>query len=261
MLQNIARPGDLPHALPPQPADESSLRLDLAAAYRLIARFKMADLIETHISVRLPGSEHFLINPYGLLFEEITASSLVKVNLQGEVLSDDSIEPTAWQINPAGFVIHSAIYPARPDAGCVLHTHSPYVMAVSALQSGLLPLCQIGLQFYNRVAYHDYEGVSLELDEQERLVNHLGNKKVMLMRNHGLLAVGRTVAEAFHLAYYMEKACEVQIRAQSTGSPLIEPTPAVCEKSARQQESEQLGELQWQALLRLLDREAPSYRQ
>ncbi len=236
-------------------SDEAALRRDLAAAYRLIARFKMADLIETHISVKLPAAQHFLINPYGLLFEEITASSLVKLNLQGEI-----VEPTASPINPAGFVIHSAIYPARPDVGCVLHTHSPYVMAVSALECGLLPLCQIGLQFYNRVAYHDYEGVSLDLDEQERLVEHLADKPIMLMRNHGLLSVGRNLAAAFHRAYYMEKACEVQIRAQSAHSKLIELAPEVCEKSARQQEDENLGALQWQALTRLLDRTEPGYQ-
>ena len=255
-MQNVEL--DLQACLPKLdlPQDERSLRIQLAAAYRLVTRFQMADLVDTHISVKLLGTaNHFLINPDGLLFEEMTASSLVKVNLQAQI-----VEPTEWQINPAGFVIHSAIYPARPEIRCVLHTHSPYVMAVSALECGLLPLAQIGLQFYNRVAYHDYEGVSLELDEQERLISHLGDNPVMLMRNHGLLAVGRTVAEAFYRAYYMEKACEIQIRAQSTGSKLIELSPEVCEKSAKQQEVEHLGELQWQALTRLLDREDPSYK-
>lgn len=239
-----------------QTEDERSLRIQLAAAYRLIDKFRMTDLVETHISVQLPGAEHFLINPYGLLFQEITASSLVKIDLQG-----NTIGSSEWQVNPAGFVIHSAIYRARPDAVCVLHTHSRYVMAVSALESGLLPLSQIGLQFYNRVAYHDYEGVSLELDEQERLANDLGDHDVMLLRNHGLLTVGRTVAEAFYLAYYMEKACEIQVLAQSTGSKLIELPTAVCEKSAAQQDVEDLGQLQWKALIRMLDRDDPSYRE
>ncbi len=205
--------------------------------------------------MRLPGTEHFLINPYGLLFNEITASSLVKVDLQG-----NQVEPSLWPVNPAGFVIHSAVYPVRPDALCVLHTHSRYVMAVSALECGLLPLSQIGLQFYNRIAYHDYEGVSLELDEQQRLVNDLGDHRVMILRNHGLLTVGRTVAEAFHLAYYMEKACEIQIMAQSTGQPLVHPPASICEKAAVQQDIENVGQLQWQALVRQLDREEPNYR-
>lgn len=235
--------------------DERSWRIQLAAAYRLIEKYQMSDLVCTHISVRLPETEHFLLNPYGLMFNEITASNLVKVDLQGS-----RIEHSDWPINPAGFVIHGAIYSGRPDISCVLHTHSRYVMAVSALECGLLPLSQIGLQFYDRVAYHDYEGVSLDLDERERLIADLGNKNVMIMRNHGLLTVGRTVAEAFYLAYYMEKACEIQVLAQSTGSPLIQPPAAVCEKSALQQDVSDLGEIQWRALLRLLDREDPSYR-
>jgi ribulose-5-phosphate 4-epimerase/fuculose-1-phosphate aldolase len=236
--------------------DEHSLRIQLAAAYRLIERLRMADLVDTHISVRLPDTNHFLLNPYGLLFDEITASSLVKLDFGGNL-----IDESEWQVNPAGYVIHSAILTARPDAVCVLHTHSPYVMAVSTLECGLLPISQIGLQFYDRVAYHDYEGVSLDLDECERLQNDLGDKNVMIMKNHGLLTVGRSVAEAFYLAYYMEKACQIQVLAQSTGSKLIELPLAVCEKSAVQQDVDDLGQLQWNALLRKLDREDPSYRE
>jgi ribulose-5-phosphate 4-epimerase/fuculose-1-phosphate aldolase len=243
----------LPQAEPIQ--DERSLRIQLAAAYRLIDRFGLSDLVDTHISVRLPGTaDHFLINPYGLLFHEITASSLVKVDVQGNL-----VEPGDWQVNPAGFVIHGAIYPDRSDVHCVLHTHSRYGMAVSALDCGLLPISQIALQFYGRVAYHHYEGVSLELDEQQRLVTDLQHHNVMILRNHGLLTVGQTVAEAFYLAYYMEKACEIQILAQSTGQPLIEPPLEVCVKAAEQQTVSN-GQLQWNALLRLLNREDPSYQ-
>lgn len=256
MSQKIAL--DLQSCLPQagQIQDERSLRIHLAAAYRLIDYFGLSDLVDTHISVRLPrAADHFLINPYGLLFHEITASSLVKVDLQGNL-----VEPSAWQVNPAGFVIHGAIYPARTDVHCVLHTHSRYVMAVSALECGLLPISQIGLQFYNRVAYHNYEGVSLELDEQQRLTADLQNHSVMILRNHGLLTVGRTVAEAFYLAYYMEKACEIQILAQSAGQKLIELPLDVCEKAAQQQTVSN-GQLQWNALLRMLDRKDPSYQQ
>ncbi len=239
------------------PSNEQPLRVQLAAAYRLIDKFGMSDLVDTHISVRLPGAEgHFLLNPYGLLFHEITASSLVKIDMQG-----NRVEPGSQQVNLAGFVIHSAVYAAQADAVCVLHTHSRYAMAVSTLECGLLPISQMALQFYDRVAYHDYEGVSFELEERERLKRDLGNRKVMLLRNHGLLTVGRTVAEAFYRAYYMEKACETQILAQSTGSKLIYPPADVCEKSAAQQEFDNLGELQWNALLRMLDREDPSYRE
>lgn len=254
MLQKV---NSLPTFLPetsPQPT-EQELRVHLAAAYRLIEKFRMADLICTHLSARLPSEGEFLLNPYGLMFNEITASSLVKVDLAGNGIGDN-----AYPVNPAGFVIHAGILAARPDVGCVVHTHSRYGMAVSALECGLLPISQIALQFYNQVAYHNYEGVSLDLDEQTRLAADLGDKKVMILRNHGLLTVGRTVAEAFILAYYLEKACEIQILAQSAGSPLIELAPAVCARSAAQQEGEDLVHLQWAALLRSLDREDVSYR-
>jgi ribulose-5-phosphate 4-epimerase/fuculose-1-phosphate aldolase len=237
--------------------DERELRIQLAAAYRLVDKFRMSELLETHISVRLPGpEEHFLLNPYGLMFHEITASSLVKVDFQGNVVGNSD-----WSVNPAGFVIHSALQSARKDITCVLHTHSPYGTAVSITECGLLPVSQFALKFYNRIAYHDYEGVSLDISERERLVRDLGNKKVMILRNHGLLTVGRTIAEAFILMFYLERACEVQIRAQSSGSKLIFPSEEVCQKSALQQDIEDVGQLQWPALLRLLDREDPSYRE
>ncbi|MBD3881435.1 class II aldolase/adducin family protein [Phormidium tenue FACHB-886] len=237
--------------------DEASLRVQLAATYRLIDKFGMSDLVDTHISARLPGTNQFLFNPYGMMFHEITASSLVKVDLEGA-----SIGPSDWVVNPAGFVIHSAVYAAREDIACVLHTHSRYGTAVSLLDCGLLPVSQFALQYYDRVAYHDYEGVSLDLEERDRLVQDLGNRKVMILRNHGLLTAGRTIPEAFILAYYLEKSCEIQVLAQSTGNKLVIPSEAVCRKAAQQQDidMENLGQLQWGALLRLLDRDDPSYR-
>jgi ribulose-5-phosphate 4-epimerase/fuculose-1-phosphate aldolase len=243
-------------------AEELRLRRELAAVYRLIAHFRMTDLIFTHISLRLPGPDHhFLINPYGLLFEEITASTLVKIDLDGR-----QVEDTPYAVNPAGFVIHSAIHAARPDAMCVLHTHTKAGCAVAAQQQGLLPLNQMSMEFYGRVAYHDFEGVALNLAEQKRLVDDLGDRPVMILRNHGLLTVGSTAAQAFLRMYYLEKACEIQTTAQAGGA-LIIPTRDVCEYTARQLAGEAEADLQddvgydlaWTALLRLLSRMAPDY--
>jgi ribulose-5-phosphate 4-epimerase/fuculose-1-phosphate aldolase len=245
--------------------EEIRLRRELAATYRLVAHFRMTDLIFTHISVRLPGPEnHFLINPYGLLFEEITASTLVKIDLSGHAVDD-----TPYPVNPAGFVIHSAIHAAREDAHCVLHTHTRAGCAVAAQEQGLLPVNQISLEFYDRVGYHDYEGVALNLAEQRRLVADLGGHPAMILRNHGLLTVGTTPGQAFLRMYYLERACQIQISAQSGGAPLILPGPAVAEHTARQLNGEDTEsdyqdtaayDLAWQALLRLLDRVAPDYR-
>lgn len=248
-------------------AEEWRLRQELAACYRLIAHFRMTDLIFTHISVRLPGPEHhFLINPYGLFFDEITASSLVKIDLDG-----NAVEPSPYKVNPAGFVIHSAIHGARDDAQCVLHTHTKAGCAVAAQACGLLPLNQISLEFYNNVAYHDYEGIALDLDEQKRLVADLGSKPTLILRNHGLLTVGRTVQQAFLRMYYLEKACEIQLAAQA-GGQLVMPSKEVCEHTERQfndadravadgQFKDEDGyDLAWTALLRLLDRIDPSYK-
>jgi ribulose-5-phosphate 4-epimerase/fuculose-1-phosphate aldolase len=243
-------------------AEELRLRRELAAVYRLIAHFRMTDLIFTHISLRLPGPDHhFLINPYGLLFEEITASTLVKIDLDGR-----QVEDTPYVVNPAGFVIHSAIHAARPDAMCVLHTHTKAGCAVAAQQQGLLPLNQMSMEFYGRVAYHDFEGVALNLAEQKRLVDDLGEQPVMILRNHGLLTVGSTAAQAFLRMYYLEKACEIQTTAQAGGA-LIIPPHDVCEYTARQLAGEAEADLQddvgydlaWTALLRLLSRVAPDY--
>lgn len=248
-------------------ATEQTLREELAACYRLIAHFRMTDLIFTHISLRIPGPDHhFLINPYGLMFDEISASNLVKIDLNG-----NPVEPSPYPVNPAGFVIHSAIHGAREDAQCVLHTHTRAGCAVAALECGLLPVNQISMEFYGRVAYHAYEGVALDLDEQQRLVADLGQQPVMILRNHGLLTVGRNVAEAFLRMYYLEKACEIQLAAQSAGQ-LIVPPHAVCVHTERQfnapSQPAKAGDLTdpdamalaWGALLRLLDKVAPGYR-
>ena len=242
---------------------EWTQRVNLAAAYRLIAYYGWDDLVDTHISARVPGPEHhFLINPYGLMFDEITASNLVKIDLNGQ-----PVGPAAHRVNPAGFVIHSAIHAAREDAQCVLHTHTRAGMAVSCLKEGLLPLNQMALQFYGRVAYHDYEGIAQDLDERARLVADLGDKDVMILRNHGLLSVGRTVREAFLRMYYLERSCEVQVTAQATGAEIVLPSPEVCAYVERQHNGG-TGEtadddwiaLAWSALIRTLDREDPTYR-
>ncbi|WP_405845660.1 class II aldolase/adducin family protein [Streptomyces sp. NBC_01518] len=245
--------------------EELRLRRELAAVYRLVAHFRMTDLIFTHVSVRLPGPEHhFLINPYGLLFEEITASSLVKIDLSGHAV-EDSQHP----VNPAGFVIHSAVHAARPDAHCVLHTHTRAGCAVAAQQHGLLPLNQISMEFYGRLGYHDYEGVALNLAEQRRLVADLGRHPAMILRNHGLLTVGESPAQAFLRMYYLDKACEIQTAATAAGTPLVVPSPEVCELTARQLtgqddssdlQDDKAYEFAWAALLRLVERIAPDYK-
>lgn len=243
---------------------EARLRRELAAVYRLVAHFRMTDLIFTHISMRLPGPDHhFLINPYGLLFEEITASSLVKIDLEG-----NPVGPTPYPVNPAGFVIHSAIHAAREDAHCVLHTHTKAGCAVAAQSDGLLPLNQMSMEFHNRVGYHDYEGVALNLDEQKRLVDDIGGHPALILRNHGLLTVGESAAQAFLRMYYLEKACEIQVTAQSGGAPLTIPSEEICEYTARQLAGDANADFQddlaydlaWAAMLRLLDRIAPDYR-
>lgn len=238
---------------------EWALRTDLAACYRLVAQFGWSDLIFTHISARLPGPEHhFLINPYGLMFDEISASSLVKVNLQGEKLM-----PSPHDINPAGFTIHSAIHAARPDAACVLHVHSVNGVAVSAQEAGVLPLSQHSIFVLASLAYHDYEGVALCEDEKPRLVRDLGNKRFLMLRNHGLLTVGRSVAEAFVAMYFFESSCMMQVRAMSGGTPLRHIGQGIVDGAEAQWEQVTRGAgggLAWPALLRRLDRTAPGYR-
>jgi ribulose-5-phosphate 4-epimerase/fuculose-1-phosphate aldolase len=242
---------------------EWSVRQDLAACYRLVAHFGMDDVIYTHISARVPdGDGHFLINPYGVLFREITASSLVKIDLDGKIIDD-----TDHEINPAGFTIHSAIHSARHDAACVLHTHTYAGVAVSSLKDGLQPCNQWSLQFHDRIAYHDYEGIALDLDERSRLIADLGPAKAMILRNHGLLTAGGSVAEAFILMHNLERACRVQVTIQSTGQAVNPVAPEVAQLTARQYEggdsNRRAGHLQreWSALLRYLEPPLPgSYR-
>jgi ribulose-5-phosphate 4-epimerase/fuculose-1-phosphate aldolase len=240
------------------------LRCELAAVYRLVAHYKMTDLIFTHISLRIPGPEHrFLINPYGLMFEEITASLLVEIDLDG-----NPVHPTEYKVNPAGFVIHSAIHAARPDAQCVLHTHTRAGCAVAAQEDGLIPLNQISMEFYGRIGYHDYEGVALDLDEQKRLVADLGDHSSMILRNHGLLTVGETAGQAFLRMLYLDKACQIQVDALSGGGKVILPSPEIAEHAARQLNGKDAGDdfvddaandLAWAALLRLAERVGPGY--
>jgi ribulose-5-phosphate 4-epimerase/fuculose-1-phosphate aldolase len=237
---------------------EWQARVDLAACYRLVARNGWDDLIYTHISAAVPGPQkHFLINPYGMMFGEITASSLVKVDLQGNIVSE-----TPYNINPAGFTIHSAVHAARHDVKCVLHLHTNAGVAVSSQKQGLLPLNQTSLIIYSDVAYHDYEGIALDLDERERLVANLGAKNNMILRNHGTLTVGHTVAAAYVRMFYLERACQMQIAALSGGAELNLLSKSMQERVHQQVTtgSAGVGERDWPALLRLLDREDPSYK-
>jgi ribulose-5-phosphate 4-epimerase/fuculose-1-phosphate aldolase len=239
--------------------EEWEQRVALAAAYRLVAYFRWDDIIFTHLSARVPGPDHhFLINPYGMTFDEITASSLVKVDLNGKKVMD-----SPYEINPAGFTIHSAIHAAREDAKCVLHVHSLNGTAVSAQKGGLLPISQQSIFVLSSLAYHDYEGVALREDEKARLVRDLGTNDFFMLRNHGLITVGNNVPDAFLSLYVFETACMVQVRAQAGGGDLILIDPWVVE-TGRQQGQDATGSaggaLAWPALLRKLDRIDPSYR-
>jgi len=240
-------------------AAEWATRVDLAACYRCAALYRMTDLIYTHISARVPGPEHhFLINAFGLTWDEITATSLVKITLDGEIVDD----PTGLGINRAGYVIHSAVHRARPEVMCVMHTHTASGIAVSAQEQGLLPISQHAMRFWGSLGYHDYEGVALDLDEQQRLVRDLGRHKAMILRNHGLLTAGETIAEAFDLMYYLERACTAQIDALAGGSKLRIPDAAVAAKVAEQFRNlpYKKQQTEWLALRRTLDRIDPSYR-
>jgi len=239
---------------------EWQARVDLAACYRLVHLWGMADMIANHISVRVPGEpDHFLINSYGLLYEEMTASSMVKIDLDGNVIWKPDFD---YGFNRAGFVIHAAIHRSRPDAHCVIHTHTEAGMAISAIASGLLPITQMAMRF-GTVAYHDFEGVILNLDEQERLVANLGSSDLMILRNHGLLAVGETIPQAFDTIRRAEFACATQLKAMATGDELIIPDAAIQRETARMYEPgtrRPFGLLEWHALIRKLDRIDPSYR-
>lgn len=240
--------------------DEWQVRCDLAAAYQLAAQFRWTDLIFTHFTARVPGSEYMLINPYGLMFEEITASSLVKIDKDCNVIED----VTGLGVNRAGFVIHGCIHEARPEVNCVIHTHTRAGVAVSAQKGGLLPISQHSLRTYGMLTYHDYEGIALDLDERERLAGDLGpTSKAMIMRNHGLLSVGQTVGEAFEIMYYLDTACQIQIDAIAAGmSGLQMIGQQTADKGYVQFQDEGGVEISkcWKAMLRMLDRKGVTYR-
>lgn len=238
--------------------EEWDQRVALAAAYRLVAYFHWDDLIFTHLSARVPGPEHhFLINPYGMLFDEITASSLVKVDLAG-----NKVMESPYEVNPAGFTIHSAIHAARDDAKCIFHVHSLNGIAISAQASGVLPISQQSIFVLSSLAYHDYEGVALRDDEKPRLVADIGNKNFLMLRNHGLLTVAENIAEAFLALYTFERTCAIQVHAQGLGDKLIPIDPRIiagAQAQAKQVTRGAGGSLAWPGLLRKLDRLDPSY--
>jgi len=241
-------------------AAEWEVRVNLAACYRLMAEYGMTEMIANHISARVPGSENeFLINPYGMLYEEMTASSMIKVDLDGKIL----FNATDYAINEAGYVIHSAVHGARHDVDCIIHTHTLAGMAVSAMKCGVMPIAQSSMRFSD-IAYHDYEGVALRLDERERLVKNLGNREAMVLRNHGLLTVGPSIPECFNNMFRLERACQLQVMALSCNAKLQMPPEETVKYTNEQMRSggrRRWGLLEWPAMLRKLDRKDPSYRE
>jgi ribulose-5-phosphate 4-epimerase/fuculose-1-phosphate aldolase len=262
-------------------AEDWELRVNLAASYRLVARYGMSDLIYNHITARLPGPEHhILINAYGMLYEEVTASSLIKVDLAGNIVDKGEHD---YSVNAAGYIIHSAVHEARADAQCVIHTHTPAGIAVSALEEGLLPLSQTAMRFHGHVAYHDYEGPAFNRGEKQRLVENLDDKSAMILRNHGLLVCAPSIPQAFNLIYWLEQACRIQVQILSCERPLHRASREVVERTAdalsgmeitldneaatnpnvkpgAQEAGSGYGLLEWPALLRALDRQDRSYR-
>ncbi len=241
--------------------EEWLVRVDLAAAYQLAAIFKWTDLIFTHFSARVPGTEDFLINPYGMMFDEITASNLVKIDLHGKVLDD----PLDMGVNQAGFVIHSCMHAARPEINCVIHTHTRAAVAVSAMKCGLLPISQHAMRVHAEITYHDYEGVALYEDEKERMARDLGSKsKAMMLRNHGVLALGESVREAFEIMYYLDCACQIQVDACAGGMhnvQLMSEQAAKQSTASLQRPNRPAQHKDWPALLRLLDRKGIRYKE
>jgi len=241
-------------------AEEWQARVDLAAAYRLVALYGWDDLIFTHISARVPGGEHhFLLNPYGMMFDEVTASNLVKIDLAG-----NKVMASPYFINPAGFTIHSAVHAARADALCVMHLHTDYGVAVSAQKDGLLPISQQAMLALQSLAYHDYEGLALNEEEKPRLVSDLGDKNHLILRSHGLLTIGRTAAEAFLAMFLLERACKIQILAQAGGAELVKVPDPIVRLVESQVKAVTVGQgagLTWPGLLRKLDRIDASYRE
>ncbi|CAM4120727.1 Class II aldolase [Bordetella tumbae] len=239
---------------------ERQTRIDLAACYRLMPLFGMSDLIYNHITARIPGKDdEILINPYGYMYEEITASSLIKINVQGEILDNPH---TDLGLNQAGYVIHSAVHGARHDVGCVIHTHSRAGMAVSCMKDGLLPLTQTAMRFKD-IPYHDYESVAIDLDERARLVADLGKQDAMILRNHGLLVASPSIAEAFNAMYWLEMACRAQVDAMCSGAALTMPPESVVNKTHHLYQPtvrRPFGLMEWPAMLRYLDRRNPGYQ-
>ncbi|MFU8926079.1 class II aldolase/adducin family protein [Acinetobacter puyangensis] len=238
---------------------EWEARCQLAALYRLAAHYKMTDLIDTHISLRVPNEpNHFLINRYGVTFDRMRACDLVKIDHEGQIVE---AYDQGKKVNVAGFVIHSAIHHAKPHLNCVIHTHTADGVAVSAQRDGLLPISQHALKFYRRLSYHSYEGIALSLEERERLVADLGNNKAMILRNHGLLAAGESVAHAFHEIYFLERACQIQVKGLSSPN-LIYPSEAICEFTAAQFEQDDAEGIiwdAWQAALSLIEQDKADY--
>ncbi|MEJ1976214.1 MAG: class II aldolase/adducin family protein [Acetobacteraceae bacterium] len=251
---------DIPSMRSRVTAAEWEARVTLAACYRLVSLYGMTDMIANHISVRVPGEDHhFLINPYGLLYDEITASNLVKIDLDGNIVEKPDFD---YGINRAGFVIHSAIHRARHEVDCVIHTHTAAGMAVSSLKCGLLPLTQTAMRF-STIAYHDYEGVAVDLDEQKRLVADLGDSDAMILRNHGLLVVGPSVPEAFSSIYWLELACRSQVMALACNSEIVLPKQDIIDRTNhlyKPTTRRPFGILEWPALLRQLDKTDSSFR-
>jgi ribulose-5-phosphate 4-epimerase/fuculose-1-phosphate aldolase len=252
----VQRNSDIPA---PCTDTEWDMRLELAACYRAADHFGFSDIVWNHITAKIPGTEWFLINRFGLRYDEITASNLVTIDLNGEVIEPGS-EASEDDVNITGFIIHSAVHAARPDVHCVMHSHSPAGMAVSALKDGLVPMAIDGMRFYNRTAYHEFEGLSMETDERERLAASLGDRDVMILRNHGLLTCADTVGGAFMLMYYLERACAVQMQVQASGQEVQLPAPEICERAALQSLQFPDGKYEWPAIRRLIDQRSPDYR-
>lgn len=253
-IQELTMPASLKGSVSPE---EWRTRVDLAALYRLLAYYRWTDGILNHISLRIPGEESFLINPFGLLYEEITASSLVKVDVDGGIIHD----PIGWGINNAGFLIHSAVHKARPDVHCVIHTHTRAGCAVAAQAEGLLPISQSATVIGGQIAYHDYEGVVLHHDEQVRLVAALGDKPILILRNHGLLTTGKNTADAFNRMKVLERACEIQVAAQGSGATLTRVSDEALRQTRIAVDRKQRNLVpEWSAMIRLVERIAPDFR-
>lgn len=241
-------------------AAEWQTRVDLAACYRLADMHGFSDIIWNHITAKVPNTENFLINRFGLRHDEISASNLITLDIDGNVIDPGSASGDGDDINITGYVIHSAIHAARPDLHCVMHSHSQHGLAVSTLKDGLIPMIQDAMPFYKQVAYHDYEGMSTDTAERQRLAASLGDKKVMILRNHGLLTCGASVSEAFILMYYLERSCRTQMQVLATGQEYTLPSAEICNAAAEQYAIFPHGKYEWPALLRMLDQQQSDYR-